>query len=194
MPCTVGRAASRAVLPPQLAAVLLWLLNSQPSTINLFSARQSPTKSGHCPLAYDQAARTAPPISNYAGLGTPSLHSQPLGPSEPQRRHPRAGSRSLSNRSPAARNGGARLAKGNRIRCFTGPRKRFEPGRAAMSKHPGRPLFLACHLLRGNGLLLLGGSRGGFDLLLCRLLVNGLRRLVAHNQLSSIPTVYFPAG
>jgi hypothetical protein len=37
----VGGASPRAVLPSQLDAVLLWSLNHQPSTINLFSARRS---------------------------------------------------------------------------------------------------------------------------------------------------------
>jgi hypothetical protein len=43
-------------------------------------------------------------------------------------------------------------------------------------------LFLPRNLLRGGSLLLLQGIRVGFDLLLCCLLMYGLRRLVAHNQ------------
>ena len=50
---------------------------------------------------------------------------------------------------------------------------------------PGRnsqwpPLFLTRNLLHGGGLLLLLGSHVGFNLLLCYLLMYGLRRLVAH--------------
>ena len=41
---------------------------------------------------------------------------------------------------------------------------------------------LTRNLPRGGGLLFLLGGRVGFDLLLCRLLLHGLRRLVAHNR------------
>jgi hypothetical protein len=43
-------------------------------------------------------------------------------------------------------------------------------------------LFLTSNLLGAGGLLFLLGSLVGFDLLLCCLLMHGLRRLVAHNQ------------
>jgi len=65
------------------------------------------------------------------------------------------------------------------------PRTRFNP------RCPS--LFLIRNLLRGSGLLLLLGGRGGFDLLLCCLLMYGLRRLVAHISLYLSLTVYYPA-
>src|SRR5258706_3695173 len=49
---------------------------------------------------------------------------------------------------------------------------------------PGATLLLVGCLLRSYGLLLLLVRAGGFVLLLCRLLLDCLRRFVAHNRLS----------
>ena len=59
---------------------------------------------------------------------------------------------------------------------------RSRPATCPVGTLSAPPLFLTRNLFRGGDLLLLLGSRVGFNLLLCYLLMYGLRRLVAHIQ------------